>query len=183
MNTINFNLVYHQNYKTTLMYCISKINSIEAAEEVANDVFIKLERHLKDGLYNPDKSAIKTYIFTICNSGIIDYLRANKDSNRITNIENFVDANGKEFFTIEDKTLIISERIVDNEFNNKIQKAFNKLNSLQQKVAELYFIKEMKYNEIAEICNISLSNVKVTIFRAREVLQKELIKVKKEYCR
>lgn len=183
MNTFNFELIYAQNYNTVYRYCISKLNSIEVAEEVANDVFIKLERHLTDGLYNPDKCAIKTYIFTICNCGIIDYLRANKDSNRITNIENFVDANGNEFFTIEDKALIISERIVDNEFNNKIQKAFSKLNELQQKVAELYFIKEMKYIEIAEICNISMNSVKVNIFRAREVLQKELAKVKKEYCR
>ena len=183
MNTFNFELIYAQNYNTVYRYCISKLNSIEVAEEVANDVFIKLERHLTDGLYNPDKSTIKTYIFTICNCGIIDYLRANKDSNRITNIENFVDANGNEFFTIEDKALIISERIVDNEFNNKIQKAFSKLNELQQKVAELYFIKEMKYIEIAEICNISMNSVKVNIFRAREVLQKELAKVKKEYCR
>ena len=36
----------------------------------------------------------------------------------------------------------------------------------------------LKYIQIAEILNISLNNVKVTILRAREVLQTEL-----KYCR
>lgn len=181
MNTINFTLVYNQNFATILNYCTAKLKNTEIAEEVANDVFIKFQRHLTDGLYNPDLCAIKTYLFTICNSAIIDQLRSQK--NNTINIESYVDNNGNEFFSISDDSLNASDRMIDNEFYNKIQKSFDMLKPNAKRVAELYFLEQKKYVEIAEICNISLNNVKVTILRAREVLQIELIKVKKEYCR
>ena len=181
METINLTLIYNQNYNTILSYCIGKLKNIEICEEITNDVFCKFNRLVEECKFDSTKCAIKTYLFTICNSAIIDYLRANKHSNRVVNMESYVDDNGNEFFSVSEKSLNAEDRLIDNEFNQKIEAAFNSLKPQARKVAELFFLQDKKYTEIATICNISLSNVKVTILRAREVLQVELARVKKIY--
>ena len=66
MNTNEFNEIYRRNYKTILVYCISKLKTIEVCEEIANDVFCKFARHFDNGIYDPEKIAITIYLRTIC---------------------------------------------------------------------------------------------------------------------
>ena len=169
MNTNEFNEIYRRNYNTILNYCISKLKNYEVCEEIANDVFIKFTRLFDSGVYNDEKSAISTYLFTTTNSAIIDYLRSIK-------IEKNVELDDINFRFISNDNIL--PKVFLSELNNNIELALNKLKPTARKVAEMYFIDDMKYIEIAEILNISLSNVKVTILRAREVLQAEL-----KYCR
>ena len=58
--------------------------------------------------------------------------------------------------------------------SEKIVKAFENLKPNYRKIAELYFIEDKQYNEIADICNIPLGTVKGMISRCREMLQSEL---------
>lgn len=170
MNTTDFNEIYNKNYKTVFNYCFGRLKNHEVCEEIANDVFCKFARLHDSGVYDSQKSAISTYLYTICNSAIIDYLRSIKNENNIEDIEDIS-------FALISKDNILP-KIYGSELNNSIELALNKLKPTARKVAEMYFIDDMKYVQIAEILNISLSNVKVTILRAREVLQTEL-----KYCR
>lgn len=169
MNTNEFNEIYRRNYKTILMYCISKLKTIEVCEEIANDVFCKFVRHFDNGIYDSEKSAITTYLRTICDSAIIDYIRSIKN-------ENNIDVEDITFALISNDNIL--PKVFLSELNNNIELALNKLKPTARKVAEMYFMDGLKYIQIAEILNISLNNVKVTILRAREVLQTEL-----KYCR
>lgn len=169
MNTNEFNEIYRRNYNTILMYCISKLKRFEICEEIANDVFVKFSSLCDRGIYDSEKSAISTYLRTICDSAIIDYIRSVKSQNNI-------DVEDISFALISADNIL--PKVYNAELNNNIELALNKLKPIPRKVAEMYFIDDMKYIEIAEILNISLSNVKVTILRAREVLQTEL-----KYCK
>lgn len=169
MNTTDFNKIYNKNYKTVFNYCFGRLKNHEVCEEIANDVFCKFARHFDDGIYDSKKSAITTYLRTICDSAIIDYIRSIKN-------ENNIDVEDITFALISADNIL--PKIYGSELNNSIELALTKLKPTARKVAEMYFIDNMKYIQIAEILNISLNNVKVTILRAREVLQTEL-----KYCR
>lgn len=170
MNTTDFNVIYKKNYNTILNYCVGRLKNFEVCEEIANDVFCKFARHFDDGIYDSQKSAISTYLYTICNSAIIDYLRSIKNENNIEDIEDIS-------FALISKDNILP-KVYNAELNNYVELALNKLKPTARRVCELYFMDGLKYIQIAEILNISLNNVKVTILRAREVLQTEL-----KYCR
>ena len=169
MNATEFNLIYKKNYNTILNYCVGKLKNFEVCEEIANDVFCKFISLYDRGIYDSEKSAISTYLRTICDSAIIDYIRSIK-------IEKNVELDDINFRFISNDNIL--PKVFLSELNNNIELALNKLKPTARKVAEMYFIDDMKYIEIAEILNISLSNVKVTILRAREVLQTEL-----KYCK
>ena len=169
MNTNEFNEIYRRNYKTILNYCFGKLKNFEVCEEITNDVFCKFTRLFDSGVYDEQKSAINTYLFTICNSAIIDYLRSIKNQNNI-------DVEDITFALISNDNIL--PKVYNTELNNNVNLALNKLKPTARRVAELYFMDGLKYIQIAEILNISLNNVKVTILRAREVLQTEL-----KHCR
>ena len=59
-----------------------------------------------------------------------------------------------------------------------IKTAMSDLKPKHKEIAVMYFKQNLKYTEIANILEIPLNNVKITIFRIREALQSSL---KKEY--
>ena len=75
---------------------------------------------------------------------------------------------------VQDFASPASELIESKELQKAINTAMCKLNETQKNVVDLYFIKGRKYEEIAEILNIGMSNVKVTLLRAKAILQTQL---------
>ena len=65
-----------------------------------------------------------------------------------------------------------------NELNIGINNAFANLKPKYKRIAELYFLEDKQYNEIAEICNVPMGTVKGMISRCREMLQSELNNVR-----
>ena len=114
-------------------------------------------------------------------NAIIDYIRADK-RNRNTYVDSYVDSeSGKFFFELpaNDLTDTLTEQ---NELSESLQIAFNSLKPKQLKIASMFFVDQFKFTEIAEICDIPLNTVKVTILRCREKLQSKLQRAKKEYA-
>ena len=169
-NVITFEDLYKKHYTKHYYYINSKLNSSESALEITQDLFIKVNKLLPN--FNPSKAKITTYMGTICNNLITDYYRSNnKRYNNTTNIENFVDDEGNEFFTLP---------VEDKQNNNKdisltVNQAIEKINNPKlESVATLYFIEQQKYNEIAEYLNIPLGSVKAYVNRVRNILQSDL---------
>jgi len=57
-----------------------------------------------------------------------------------------------------------------------LEDALKKLNENDREILLLFYQQDLSYDEIANILNISLENVKVRIFRAKEKLRKLLYK-------
>jgi RNA polymerase sigma-70 factor (ECF subfamily) len=154
-------------------FVLNKIHKREISEEITQDIFIKVYEHLNN--YDVDKASLKTWIYKISNNKVIDYWRSleNRTKDLKTNISDFQDENGKEFFQIADNSDI--ETYTNGiEINEAVNIALSNLKPEYQKIAELCFIQGLKYNEISEMLNIPMGTVKGNINRIRTILQEQL---------
>ena len=72
----DFNKIYNKSHKSILNFILRKVNSQMIAEELTNDVFMKVYNHLEN--YDESKSAMNTWIMNITSNTIIDYYRKKK---------------------------------------------------------------------------------------------------------
>lgn len=170
---INITTIFNMYYKQIFNYILNNIHKREISEEITQDVFLKVYEHINN--YDVDKASLKTWIFRIANNKVIDYWRSleNRTKDLKTNISDFQDENGKEFFQIADNSDI--ETYTNGiEINEAVSIALLNLKPEYKRIAELCFIEGKKYNEISEILNIPMGTVKGNINRVRAMLQEQL---------
>lgn len=166
--SINLSDIYTKYHKVVLTHIlVRRVNQV-VAEEISNDVFIKAAKYLHT--FDVNKASMPTWLKTIANSCISDYYRSSKD-NYFVPVDDFI---SKDYTCISDNQAdTYTER---KELQVELERAFNGLRPEYKKVAELYFISDKSYKDIANICNLSIGNVCSTISRAKAILQKELQK-------
>nr|WP_153926836.1 sigma-70 family RNA polymerase sigma factor [Riemerella anatipestifer] len=145
-------------------FVMKKVKNETEADEITVNVFSKVLS--KIDLYDPNFQ-FKTWVLTIAQNTIIDYWRKkNRDSE--TSIEYM-----EEFRN----TLVKSpeELLISEEEDKEIIKVIESLEANYQEIINLRFFEEKSIKEISDILNISVSNAKVRIMRAKKVL-KELLK-------
>jgi len=169
-HSISFNKLYSEYYNNILQLVKMKTNNNILAEDLTSEILHKVYETLDS--FNPNKSKLRTWIYSITNNYIIDFYRKNKHSENISHIDNFVDDEGKETFQIESN--INESGIEQAEITEAVKKAMLNLNAKEQKITNLYFIEQRKYKEVSEILQISLGSVKGTINRIRAKLQESL---------
>ena len=151
-------------YKNNLIsFILRYVKDYYVAEDISQDVFAYIYVYRKN--YNL-KYSFKTYLFTIAKNKSIDYLRKKKD------LINISDVQIQDTKNIEDELLIKES---DKETINLLKK----LRKDQEIVLYLADIEQLPYKEIAKITKKTVSNVKVTVFRARNSL-KEIIGKREE---
>jgi RNA polymerase sigma-70 factor, ECF subfamily len=164
--------LYQQHYAKILNFINFRVKNTVIAEELTNDVFMKAYDHL--AIFDASISHITTWLYNIAKNKVIDYYRTEgQKSQRYLNTSDFVDSEGNEFFQISDNadTSSVAE---GNEVSADINKALEGLKPNYKRVAELFFLEQKQYNEIAEILQMPMNTVKVTLMRAKEMLQKSL---------
>ena len=136
----------------------------EEAEEVSQDVFLKAYKSLKKF---KKQSKFSTWLYKIVYNQCISELRKKK--------KNFIslDDEGSENYDIE-ATYNNVDNLEDADRKYYIEKAISRLNEDEGMIITLYYQNEMSTDQIAEIMNISVSNVKVKLFRLRKKLYDNL---------
>ena len=162
--------LYKLYYKPVLNFIIQKIHNIEVAEELVNDTFIKACQNMDK--FNPEKSNISTWLHTIAKNLIIDFYRKD-ESDKVINVSNFVDESGNEFMQIED-TNNKNESLENKELLEAVHKAMSQLKPKYQKIAQMFFIEDQPYPEIAEALQMPVGSVKGMVFRIKAMLRGEL---------
>jgi RNA polymerase sigma-70 factor (ECF subfamily) len=169
---IQFNYVYDKYYKSIFNFVMSKINyKSELAQELTQDIFIKLHRHIDN--YDVYKASFKTWLYTIANRKVIDFYRTNK-ADKFSSIDSYVNAEGESTFQIEDESQNTSQGVENEHVNDRVKNAMSSLNDKEQKIATLSFMEQKQYNEIAEMLSIPMGSVKGTLNRIRTKLQEKL---------
>lgn len=134
------------------------INDYEEANDISQEVFIKVYRNLDK--YQPEYK-FSTWIMRITTNHVIDYLRKKK----------------QETVNIDDVDYELSSssnperEYIEKEQGDIFIKAINKLPDMYKMPIVLYHIKRFSYQEIADMLNIPLSKVKNRIFRGRRLLK------------
>lgn len=145
-------------------FILKKIQDENDADELTVNVFSKVLNKLD--LYDPNFQ-FKTWILTIAQNSIIDYWRKkSRDTENSINDLHEV----KNSYAKSPEELLISE-----EEQDKIVQIIEGMDANYREIIRLRFFEEKSIKEIAEELDISVSNTKVRIMRAKKILA-ELLK-------
>jgi RNA polymerase sigma-70 factor (ECF subfamily) len=152
-------------YKNLVFTVALKIvKNQEDAEEVAQDSFVKA--YTKLHTFKGD-SKFSTWLYTIVYRNSISKIREKKITT--TNIDSYVIENHKTDFDFPQ-----IEAIKKEEQKKYITEAINNLSETDALLITLYYLNECTVEEIEEITELTKTNIKVKLFRARKKLFIEL---------
>lgn len=159
-----------------LNFCLRILGNRADAEDATADTFVNL---LADRYrYNPD-AKFSTWLFTVARNTCISRIRKRKRSVSMW-FQTKDSSQGFEPWDPVDTQDISNEQLHKKEAALKVKTAINSLPIEQKEALILREYEKLKYDEIANILNCSLSNVKILIFRAREHIKKDLQSFMKE---
>ena len=161
--------------------CYRFTNSAEDAQDLTQDVFIRVYRTLSS--YDVGKGAFTTWITTVTRNLLVDHFRRSKQD-RITDS---IDARPGE----EEDALSLSERLQDSgpspddrlaskETQKLVQQAIARLSPELREAVILRDLQDMDYKEIAQVLRVPEGTVKSRINRGRTELARLLSRNKKQ---
>ena len=152
-------------------FVIRMVRNDEVAIELTQDFFIKIFSVLHK--YN-FQYKFSTWAYRICYNLVIDHIRKNQA---------YVDSlNGD---SISQKRLVESNNFISEDGFDNLEKdevktyLWKTVDLIPMKYRELIlmrYLQELKYDEIAEIAGLPVGTVKNRIFKAKELLRKEIDK-------
>ena len=142
------------------------------ASDVVQEIFIKVFRNI--GSFK-GQAALKTWIFRIALSEILNRLRWWKSRHRSSTVSLDDQPNGHEHY-VPDSGPSPEEMLESKERDLAIQQALGKLSSEHRSIIVLRDIEGFSYTEIADVLGVSMGTVKSRLARGREDLKKSLIR-------
>lgn len=158
MTIDEYNQIVYDQSDALFRFALKNIRVVEDAQEIVQIAFEKLWIN-KDKV---DPTKYKAYLFRIAYNTMIDIIRKQKkevDMESITVPEG--QAQSSEYRGLK--------KVLD--------KAFEEISDIQRTVIMLRDYEGYSYSEIGEITGLNESQVKITIFRGRQTLQKILGKL------
>ena len=144
------------------------------ASDVVQEIFLKVFRNI--GGFKGE-AALKTWIFRISFSEILNRLRWWKRRYRFATVSLDDDANGNgNGHYVTDSRPTPEQILQSKEQDAAIQQALSRLSSDHRSIVVLRDIEGFAYNEIADVLGISIGTVKSRLARARSDLKKSLMR-------
>jgi len=137
------------------------IGDFTAAQDVAQEVFIKVWRHAGELRH---KSAFLTWLYRIVVNQCLDYKDKRKRRKTVPLDE-----------SIPQQGPGLDEKHEEKRRTQIVRQAVNDLPGTQRMALVLSKFQERSYKEVAEIMEVSLSSVESLVFRAKENLKKKLL--------
>jgi RNA polymerase sigma-70 factor (ECF subfamily) len=163
--------VYNEYYNKIIQY-LSRVVGPNDAEDLAQDVFNKISRNL--GGFK-GKSKLSTWIYRIATNRAIDRLRSASYRQASVDIP-LTDTTELESENAgrPSGTSAIDQVVIRKEMNECVTEFIDKLPLNYRLVLVLSDIKGLSNQEIADILEISIENVKIRLHRARAKLKSAL---------
>ena len=155
-----FDEFYQSWHQRVVQYIYKKIGNLYDAEDIASDVFLYCLDHYDD--YDPNRSAISTWLFLIVNSRIKNHYRDAKDSVALDSVIGF----------LPDDCVDMDDCLYWEDVIKRVERAIGHLDDRKQKIIRLRYFEEKTSDEIAEIMGISSVNARVLLSRAISTLEK-----------
>jgi RNA polymerase sigma-70 factor (ECF subfamily) len=138
-------------------FIFKNIRDEDKAKDIVQDAFEKMWHKVEE----IDAQKSKSYLFTTAYRRMIDIIRREKKQG--------------DWDEVSEKAYSHESNYSD--LNEILQKALSQLSEIQRSVIMLRDYEGYDYSEISEITELSLSQVKVYIFRARKFLKEYLVSV------
>jgi len=159
-----FEELYEYFFPRVYNFIYARLKNSADADDVTSITFMKMNENLER--YNPAQAAFSTWLFRIALNSIIDHTRR-RDKSEETEWEEFFDPAAPEYQEPE-------AQVLEQEEHRELYIALDKLNERERRIVELKFFSDMDTRTIAEILNMSESNVRVTLHRTLAKLKKFL---------
>ena len=134
----------------------------EDAEDMVQETLIRLWKSMQEGTQIDN---LEAFAFTVCRNLCLDYMARREQQNV---------AFDEELHDRPDATRSPYDDIVRSEQSARLNALINTLPEKQRTAMQLRDIEGRTYREIADIMQISESDVKVNIFRARRAVREHL---------
>lgn len=160
---LDFKEIYESFYTPILRY-ISRLAGSEEAEDLTQEVFIKINQSM-DSFRGDAK--LSTWVYRIATNTVIDRMRRSKTSDRASkDLANEAVINGK--------VIDLNSQVARSEMNDCIRLVVNDLPEQYRMILLLKEFEGFKNAQISSILGISLDTVKIRLHRARAKLKKEM---------
>ena len=170
---LNFNQIYSDNYDEIFIFVQRKVKSKELAEEIVNDVFVNVHKHLNN--FDNNKSSLKTWLYNIAKNIVIDNYRKKRiKTYSLDELHDDEKGENKTKFETPDKELNGIETLIVKEQMNLVKGIVQSLPIAYRRIANMFFFEQLSYEEISNELDMPLGTVKGKIHRTRELLKKRM---------
>ncbi len=168
---MNFEVIYEEHKRMVYNLALQYVQNCEDAEEITQDVFVKVSLSLKDF---KEESTLATWIYRISINKSLDYIKAKKRQKRFAFITSIFKEDSNEVKHDPPEFNHPGVKLEDKEALETIFKYINKLPDNQKTALILHKIEHMPQSEVAEIMEISPKAVESLVQRAKTNLSKLL---------
>lgn len=167
-----------QKYSEPLRHFLARIvKQHEEIDDLVQEAFIKAFTSIAQ--YD-EEYAFSTWLFKIAANNAIDFLRKKKLHTFSMNAP--LETEEDEYtFEVADRDPIPDQQLIARQRASIVREAIEALPPKYRKVILLRHVEEKEYAEIAKELKLPLGTVKAHIFRAREILYKQLKKKMRHY--
>ena len=160
--------IYHEHQKMVYNLCLNYLQNTQDAEEVTQDVFVKIYAKLPSF---EGKSSIKTWIYRIAINHCIDFLKAQKRQKRFALFKNIFNLDNQHLYDPPDFNHP-GVQLEDREALENLYKKINELPENQKTAVILKYLDDLPQREIAAIMDLSEKAVESLLHRAKQQLKK-----------
>lgn len=157
MNLAEYNQCVDAHADGVYRFVIKQIRDKDAAKDIVQDSFEKMWRKID----TIDGAKAKTYLFTTAYHTLVDYTRKNSKSARMNEVDVNQHSHSSQYSDLKEI----------------LNQGLEQLPEIQKTVLLLRDYEGYDYLEIGEIAQLTESQVKVYIFRARTFLKNYIGKV------
>lgn len=148
-------LVFHISFKL--------VNQKDVAQDISQEVFIKIFRNLKSFAY---QSKLSTWIARIAYLTTLNYIKKQKRDS----FEPYPEDMEHFHFTTSDP----ESELIGKDVNRYVNYLMSQLPQQYRLVLTLFHLEEFNYQEIADITGLPAGTVKSYLFRGRKLLKDKL---------
>ncbi len=164
-----FGRLIEENHKKVYRIALSFVKNPTDAEDIAQEVFIKIYTSIGSFKGN---SSLSTWIYKITHNLSLDFLKRN--SKKIKTTKTLDDPEDSEILSLTGEQFDPEKEFEDKALREDIMKALSTLPDDQRQLIELKDIHGFSYEEIIEITGLKDGTMKSRLNRARASLKKSL---------
>lgn len=168
---IDLNNLYEEYGRYLYHLCLKLTRNKEEAEDLMQDVWVKIVRYSER---MDDVDHVKAWLTTICMNTFRDRYR--KDVRRSKYVMNQPESLDVPILDlVPSNSLTPAELMEQNDIQSLVQQKVSELDVIYRKTIEYFYVYQYSLIEIAEVMKVSVGTVKSRLFRAKKYLKELLV--------
>ena len=152
-NNSAFDVLLKRYESKVFTYLLYSVRTQELAEDLFQDVFIKIITTLRQKKYT-EYGKFSSWVMRIAHNLVIDYFRQSKNDNTVSNDEIEFDLFANSSLGLEDS---IETQMIDKQTLEEVKGLIGLLPQGQRDVVLMRFYQDLSFKEIADITGVSIN--------------------------